>query len=168
MNKKLFSIISLKTSILLPLGIVLVTLISSFTYGYLHQEEMYTHKHIGDQFISAKHLFDAGIQIETEKLSATLTSITFDSKLKHAMISGDRDALLKQSSTLFNTLHDKYQITHFYFHRPDRVNFLRVHKSFSINLNHMNQLVGNQISIGDQNVPVGQTYKKALLKALNL
>lgn len=49
---------------------------------------------------------------------------------------------------------------------PD--NFLRVHKSFSINLNHMSQLVGNQISIGDQNVPVGQTYKKAVLKALNL
>jgi DNA-binding LytR/AlgR family response regulator len=49
---------------------------------------------------------------------------------------------------------------------PD--NFLRVHKSFSINLNHMSQLVGNQISIGDLNVPVGQTYKKAVLKALNL
>jgi hypothetical protein len=32
----------------------------------------------------------------------------------------------------------------------------------------MSQLVGNQISIGDQNVPVGQTYKKAVLKALNL
>lgn len=46
--------------------------------------------------------------------------------------------------------------------------FLRVHKSFSINLNHMNQLSGNLIAIGSKNIPVGQTYKKAVLKALNL
>lgn len=49
---------------------------------------------------------------------------------------------------------------------PD--NFLRVHKSFSINLNHMSHLAGNQIMVGNQNIPIGQTYKKAVLKALNL
>lgn len=47
-------------------------------------------------------------------------------------------------------------------------NFLRVHKSYSINLNHMSQLSGNQISVGDSKIPVGQTYKQAVLKALNL
>ena len=128
MNSKHFPTISLKTSILLPLGIVLVTLISSFTYVYLHQEKIYTQKHIGDQFLSAKHAFDSTIKIETEKLSATLTTITADSKLKRAMITGDREALLKQSESIFNILREKYHITHFYFHGADRVNFLRVHQ----------------------------------------
>ncbi|OZV69853.1 LytR/AlgR family response regulator transcription factor [Winogradskyella aurantia] len=46
--------------------------------------------------------------------------------------------------------------------------FLRVHKSFSINLNRMNYLSGNQISVDEHMIPIGQTYKKAVLKALNL
>ncbi len=46
--------------------------------------------------------------------------------------------------------------------------FLRTHKSFSINLNKLNHLSGNQISIDDHKIPIGQTYKQTVLKALNL
>ncbi|WP_439152066.1 LytR/AlgR family response regulator transcription factor [Winogradskyella sp.] len=46
--------------------------------------------------------------------------------------------------------------------------FLRTHKSFSINLNRMNQLSGNQITVDCHTIPIGQTYKKTVLKALNL
>ena len=46
--------------------------------------------------------------------------------------------------------------------------FLRVHKSFSINLNKMNHLSGNQIKVDTHIVPIGQTYKQTVLKALNL
>ncbi|MBC3847091.1 response regulator transcription factor [Winogradskyella echinorum] len=49
---------------------------------------------------------------------------------------------------------------------PD--NFLRIHKSFSINLNKMNHLSGNQITVDSHTIPIGQTYKKTVLKALNL
>jgi two-component system response regulator LytT len=47
-------------------------------------------------------------------------------------------------------------------------NFLRTHKSFSINLNRMNHLSGNQITVDIHVVPIGQTYKQTVLKALNL
>ncbi len=47
-------------------------------------------------------------------------------------------------------------------------NFLRTHKSFSINLNRMNHLSGNQITIDTHVIPIGQTYKQSVLKALNL
>ncbi|MCA0131787.1 LytR/AlgR family response regulator transcription factor [Winogradskyella alexanderae] len=46
--------------------------------------------------------------------------------------------------------------------------FLRVHKSFSINLNKMTHLSGNQITIESHIIPVGQTYKQTVLNALNL
>lgn len=46
--------------------------------------------------------------------------------------------------------------------------FLRVHKSFSINLKKLNHLSGNQITVDSHVVPVGQTYKQTVLKALNL
>ncbi|WP_422104128.1 LytR/AlgR family response regulator transcription factor [Winogradskyella sp.] len=46
--------------------------------------------------------------------------------------------------------------------------FLRTHKSFSINLKKLNHLSGNQITIDDHKIPIGQTYKQSVLKALNL
>lgn len=46
--------------------------------------------------------------------------------------------------------------------------FLRTHKSFSINLNRMNHLSGNQITVDTHTIPIGKTYKQTVLKALNL
>ncbi len=46
--------------------------------------------------------------------------------------------------------------------------FLRTHKSFSVNLNKMNHLSGNQITIDNHVIPIGQTFKQTVLKALNL
>ena len=51
-------------------------------------------------------------------------------------------------------------------HLPN--NFLRTHKSFSINLNRMNRISGNQITLDMHVIPIGQTYKQTVLKALNL
>lgn len=46
--------------------------------------------------------------------------------------------------------------------------FLRTHKSFCINLNHMNSISGNQIKVRTHQVPIGQSYKQSVLKALNI
>jgi len=45
--------------------------------------------------------------------------------------------------------------------------FIRTHKSFSINLNRLNHLSGNQIRLDNHTIPIGQTYKASVLKALN-
>lgn len=47
-------------------------------------------------------------------------------------------------------------------------NFIRIHKSYSINLDKMQQLSGNQIQISEHKIPIGQTYKASVLKALDL
>ena len=46
--------------------------------------------------------------------------------------------------------------------------FLRIHKSFSINLNRLHQLSGNQIMLDKHQLPIGKTYKESVLKSLNL
>lgn len=46
--------------------------------------------------------------------------------------------------------------------------FLRTHKSFSINLHRMSHLSGNQIKVDSYEIPIGQTYKQSVLKALDL
>ncbi len=44
--------------------------------------------------------------------------------------------------------------------------FLRIHKSYIINLNHIKQFHGNVIRIGDEEIPLGQSYKEEFLKRL--
>jgi DNA-binding LytR/AlgR family response regulator len=65
---------------------------------------------------------------------------------------------------------EKIVVTHSTFKKmtknlPDY--FLRVHKSFTINTTKIKALSGNQILIDTHNIPIGQTYKENVLKALN-
>ncbi len=46
--------------------------------------------------------------------------------------------------------------------------FVRIHKSYIISLDAFSFLEGNQIRIGETFLPVGQTYKNGLLRALDL
>jgi len=44
--------------------------------------------------------------------------------------------------------------------------FVRVHKSYIINLAHIDHVERNRIVMGDQRIPVGATYQKAFVKRL--
>jgi DNA-binding LytR/AlgR family response regulator len=43
--------------------------------------------------------------------------------------------------------------------------FERVHKSYLVRLSAIEYLEGNQIKIGDHNIPIGKTYKEKFMKA---
>ncbi|MCX6265941.1 MAG: LytTR family DNA-binding domain-containing protein [Bacteroidetes bacterium] len=49
---------------------------------------------------------------------------------------------------------------------PD--NFLRIHKSFMVALNKIESIERNRIKIGDQDIPVGLSYRERFMKALNI
>jgi two-component system LytT family response regulator len=46
--------------------------------------------------------------------------------------------------------------------------FVRIHKSYIISIEAFRYIEGNQVKIGEESLPVGQTYKDALLKALDI
>jgi len=46
--------------------------------------------------------------------------------------------------------------------------FVRIHKSYIISIEAFRYIEGNQVKIGEEFLPVGQTYKDALLKALDI
>ena len=50
-----------------------------------------------------------------------------DKELRGVMKSGDKKHLMTDYAHLFKKLKKNYGITHFYFHRPNRVNLLRIH-----------------------------------------
>ena len=46
--------------------------------------------------------------------------------------------------------------------------FLRVHKSYIINVSKLKSIDGNRLILGDQVIPIGRQYKKELLSKLNI
>ncbi len=48
---------------------------------------------------------------------------------------------------------------------PDDL-FMRVHKSYIVNLNHIKQFHGNMIKISDDEIPLGHSYKEKFMKRL--
>ncbi len=47
-------------------------------------------------------------------------------------------------------------------------NFVRIHRSFMINISHINRVEANTIFIGETPLPVSSSYKEKLLNKLNL
>jgi len=46
--------------------------------------------------------------------------------------------------------------------------FIQVHKSFIINSNYVDKISGNEIYLKDNRIPIGRTFKQALLKKLKI
>ncbi len=46
--------------------------------------------------------------------------------------------------------------------------FLRVHRSYAINLNHINKVLDDHLLVGEIEVPISNSYREKLLKKLNV
>lgn len=47
-------------------------------------------------------------------------------------------------------------------------NFIRIHKSYIVNIHKVTQMEGNKIMIDKETLPVGSSFKSSLLKTINL
>ena len=117
----------LKTKILFPLSLVFGLLLSAFAYNnYNNLQDEFSHD-VERHLEGVQQLFDKQIESETELLSSILELVAKDEKLQKAWTAKDRSSLLKLSTPLLREMGTKHRITHFYFHNPDRTNFLRVY-----------------------------------------
>ena len=117
----------LKTKILFPLSLVFGLLLSAFAYNdYINLQDEFSHD-VERHLDGVQRLFDKQIESETELLVTILELVAKNKDLQKAWITKDRSSLLKLSGPLLKEMGAKHRITHFYFHNPDRTNFLRVY-----------------------------------------
>ncbi len=64
---------------------------------------------------------------QSRALDTLIDIFLHDAGLRNALKRQDRQALLAACGDVFARLREEHGITHFYFHRPDRVNLLRMH-----------------------------------------
>ena len=118
---------NIKSRILFPLIIVGVLLFSlSLTGGYWLQKKAIENS-VNQRISGAHSLYQSLLYEQTQVMSGQIDFIKSDRTLLAAFLAGDRPGLVDQARPLFERMRSKYRITHFYFHGPDAICFLRVH-----------------------------------------
>ena len=113
--------------LLVPLTIVLIVLFICFAFILIKFVQYDHNKSNRDLLDVATNTFNNELENQADSLAALAKSIARDSNLRHALKNLDREKLLLLHEDLYKQLRNEHSITHFYFHRPDRINLLRVH-----------------------------------------
>jgi signal transduction histidine kinase len=103
-------------------------LLSAFAVSNYRYQQKYIINDVELKFKSLQDLWTVQLDSDAGMMGAALDVIIRDKELKAALKAKDRNALLERTQTLYDQLHSKHHITHFYFTGPDRVNILRVHQ----------------------------------------
>ncbi len=113
---------------LVPLAGVLLLLVVGFGLAMfkIQQKSM---NHVSRQVLedAADELSEA-LAEQSDALSTFEDILIHDAVLRDALKTRNRQRLLVEYQPLFTQLRGESGITHFYFHRSDRVNLLRLHK----------------------------------------
>ncbi len=99
------------------------------------------------------------VKSEYENIKINIDTIKYIQGLKDYIkiySSESQKAILTLSS--FKDILDKLPATH----------FIRVHRSFAVNVSFINALQKTKIVIGDMRIPIGETYKDDVMKRLGV
>ncbi|WP_417911853.1 ATP-binding protein [Candidatus Electronema sp. TJ] len=100
-----------------------IHLVSVF-YMYKHQDDF--HQHEWQELLV--NTYNRTIAKETMELDCLIDILAINKEIQQHFLNKNRAALLNTVRTIAQHLKQHCQVTHFYFHGPDRVNFLRVHQ----------------------------------------
>jgi len=118
----------IKIRILIPVALAIIILlwVSIFSMGWLQQQNITEEvKKCRD---GVQTLFDEHLEEDSRLMNGLTDFLKEDKQLQNAWLTKDRDLLLSYAKPLFENMHSKYRVTHFYFHGLDKVCFLRVHE----------------------------------------
>ncbi|RWX45597.1 PAS domain S-box-containing protein [Candidatus Electrothrix aarhusensis] len=107
-------------------GMVLLGLVYLFSVFWMYRQQD------AARYQEWKETVDDMYSYRLSEAEKNLRSLLFvlreNPVLRQQFMAKDREMLLETSRSLEHILNQDYHITHFYFHSPDRINFLRVHQ----------------------------------------
>jgi len=118
---------NIKRRILIPLGIALGGLALIIIFSFYHNNLEQLDNQVMAQLEGVEDLFQLVQDQETALMGGLIESLKRDPCLQRSFREGNRRKLLHCASPLFEQIRNQHQVTHFYFHKPDQINFLRVH-----------------------------------------
>ncbi len=114
--------------LLVPLTSVLLLLAGGFGAALIDMQQTNLSKSSQEKLAAASFDLEEGLAGHSQILSALEMVLLSDPDLIDAIKTQDRDRLLAFGEPILKRFRAEHGITHFYVHRPDRVNLLHVHK----------------------------------------
>ncbi len=118
---------TIRLKIIGPLVLVTLLLLSCFIFGIYWLQQRHIDSEVQSHVDAVQTYFGEHIKEDARLLTGLIDFLKEDSALQSAWMSKDREALLGQTSSMFEHIRREYRVTHFYFHDVDKVCFLRVH-----------------------------------------
>lgn len=119
---------TIRRQVLVPLTLTFVILVASFLYASyqirIHDYDMRLtsrHQRVQNVMLSL-------ISNRISTMTAIAEFIADQKRFQSAMENSDREQLVQHGKALYQRLYNQQQITHFYFHTPEGLNFLRVYQ----------------------------------------
>jgi len=119
---------NVRIPLLVPLSLGLVVLLTTCLLTLHELQSRFIKEQIDAQVSNADDLFRDELKKDAELLQGLAEFLKKDKNLQAAWSAKDRQMLLDYSRPILEDIGRKYRVTHFYFHTPDRMCFLRVHK----------------------------------------
>lgn len=122
----LFTRIRLRILVPFVLSFFIVISLSIFAVGYLQKlnEALFLETAKSEIFKS----FNNSMEQDIELLNGLIDMVKLNKDIQSAWIKKDRKLLISLVDNIFNNIKTNHNITHFYFHSMNRINFLRLHR----------------------------------------
>jgi signal transduction histidine kinase len=118
---------NIRIPVLVPLGLAIAGLmIFSILGAYILQSRNYADR-VRTKVDGVQALYNQYIQNDVRLMNGMLDMLKDREDFRQAWLAGDRENLLKVAEPVFKDIRSKYDITHLYFHSPDKTCFLRAH-----------------------------------------
>ena len=114
--------------LLVPLAIVLLLLVSGYTAALLSLQQDHLDRSNRTILEHVSRSIETGLTVQTRRMESLIDELLDAKSLRDGLKTGDRLRLLADYETTFIQFRQLYNITHFYFHRFDEVNLLRLHE----------------------------------------
>lgn len=118
----------LRLKILLPMSIAILIFLSLYaasTFWYLNREIT---RDLNHDIATVDNMFNTLLEQRTSLMQVQLEQLADNQNLQSLMLNHDRAGLRKSTEAIYARLLMRMQITHLYFHQPDRKVFLRAHR----------------------------------------
>ena len=117
----------LKAPLLVVVTISFVLVLLIFIAGTYHMLQSHLRHMVHQKVNSVSELLESEIGRQSDSLASLIQPFLVDEVLRQQFLTRDRTNLLRNSQSKFNQMFATNQVTHFYYHTPEKVNFLRVH-----------------------------------------
>ena len=118
----------IKRQILITISISLTVIACLAITGIYLIQRKNIEEHVSMVARVQQETFELHLESQARLLHTIIQFILDTKELQQPWLNRDRKELLRIAMPLYTEINRKYNITHFYFHQTDKINFLRVHQ----------------------------------------